>query len=388
MSEPVLRVEDVWKKFKRGERHDSLRDLLGSLLRGAMSTVRGSELTGEEFWSLRDVNFEVRPGQALGIIGANGAGKSTTLKLLTRVLRPTRGQIVTRGRLGALIEVAAGFHPDLTGRENVFLQGAIMGMPQRDIRRKFDEIVDFAGVVQFIDTPVKRYSSGMNARLGFSIAAHLDPDILIVDEVLAVGDLAFQQRAFSKLADSVKRGVPVVVVSHQLDKISQLCTEAILLVRGEIAAHGDPAQVIMKYLASGTRAGDADLATFSRFELVQPDVLKPGSVCTVWVEGAVAESWNPARFPLVIRVLDGSGTQIFATASDRLPFPLVKGENFAFGLDLEINLGAGQYLIQPLVWDTHAKEERCHGPVVKITVSASDKWHGAVNLAPVLRVGC
>jgi lipopolysaccharide transport system ATP-binding protein len=175
----------------------------------------------------------VLPGQALGIIGGNGAGKSTTLKLLTKILGPTRGTARVEGRVGSLIEVSAGFHPDLSGRENVFLQGAIMGMPQKLIRERFDDIVDFSGISAFIDTPVKRYSSGMNARLGFSIAVHLEPDVLIIDEVLSVGDAQFQQLAFERITALVRGHIPVVIVSHQ--RIVELCSECILLKQGQVA---------------------------------------------------------------------------------------------------------------------------------------------------------
>ena len=187
MARSAVVVEHIWKKFRRGERHDSLRDLVPSLVRRALRP-QPATLQREEFWALRDLSFTVNPGEALGVIGPNGAGKSTLLKILSRILRPTVGRCVLGGRVGSLIEVAAAFHPDLTGRENVFLQGAIMGMRRAEIARKFDDIVDFSGVSEFIDTPVKRYSSGMNARLGFSIAAHLDPDVLLIDEVLSVGD--------------------------------------------------------------------------------------------------------------------------------------------------------------------------------------------------------
>jgi lipopolysaccharide transport system ATP-binding protein len=225
MAEPGIVFDQVWKKFKRGEMYDSLRDLIPAVTRRLLSRGQPADaLQQREFWALRDVGFEVRPGEALGIIGANGAGKSTTLKILNRILRPTRGHVEVRGRAGALIEISAGFHQDLTGRENVFLQGAIMGMPKEEIIRKFDEIVEFAGIAEFIDTPVKRYSSGMNARLGFAIAAHLDPDVLIIDEVLSVGDLSFQNRAFGRIQDLVRSGIPVVIVSHQLDRVAALCT--------------------------------------------------------------------------------------------------------------------------------------------------------------------
>src|SRR6476661_10817879 len=176
MPSPKIEVREVWKKFHRGELHDSLRDLVPDLARRLVGRApKRDELAQDDFWALRDISFEVTPGQAMGIIGPNGAGKSTMLKLLTKIMRPTRGSCSITGRVGALIEVAAGFHPDLTGRENVFLQGAIMGMPKVDIIRKFDEILAFAGIAEFIDTPVKRYSSGMSAPIGFAIAAHLDP---------------------------------------------------------------------------------------------------------------------------------------------------------------------------------------------------------------------
>jgi ABC-type polysaccharide/polyol phosphate transport system ATPase subunit len=202
--------EGVSKKFRRGERHDSLRDLVPALFNRAFHGAPDRQaLADQEFWAVRDLSFTVGAGEALGIIGPNGAGKSTTLKLLTKILRPTRGRIEINGRVGALIEVAAGFHPDLTGRENVYLQGAIMGMSRGEIARKFDAIVDFSGVQEFIDTPVKRYSSGMNARLGFAIAAHLDPDVLIIDEVLSVGDVGFQEKCVTRMRELLARGIPL-----------------------------------------------------------------------------------------------------------------------------------------------------------------------------------
>src|SRR5438034_8166142 len=219
MSQPAVMFDGVWKKFRRGERHDSLRDLIPAIARGVLGRRRSNDLHDEEFWAVRDVSFEVQPGEALGIIGPNGAGKSTTLKLLTKILKPTQGRCEVRGRAGALIEVAAGFHPDLTGRENVYLQGAIMGMKRAEIVRKFAEIVEFAGVSDFVDTQVKHYSSGMQARLGFAVAAHLEPEVLLIDEVLAVGDLAFQHKVFERLKAMVRREIPVVIVSHQLDRV-------------------------------------------------------------------------------------------------------------------------------------------------------------------------
>jgi homopolymeric O-antigen transport system ATP-binding protein len=252
MGEAGITFEAVWKKFQRGERHDSLRDLIPALARQPFA--RAVELRDQEFWAVRDVSFEVRPGEALGIIGPNGAGKSTILKLLTRILAPTRGRCEIRGRAGALIELAAGFHPDLTGRENVFLQGAIMGMRQADIARQFDRIVDFAGVAEFIDTPVKRYSSGMNARLGFAIAAHLDPEVLIIDEVLSVGDAAYQEQCITRMRELARGGVPLVFVSHNLPAVVELCTSALLLARGGALFQGTTEDAVREYRqASWTR---------------------------------------------------------------------------------------------------------------------------------------
>ena len=247
MSEVMIEFDGVWKKFRRGERHDSLRDLVPAIAKRLFRRGTPRDLEKEEFWALKDVSFEVKRGEALGIIGPNGAGKSTTLKLLNRILRPTKGSCWLRGRVGALIEVAAGFHPDLTGRENVFLQGAIMGMKRAEIATKLDEIIEFAGVGEFIDTPVKRYSSGMNARLGFSIAAHLDPDVLIIDEVLSVGDMTFQQKCVNRMLDFKGSGVAIVFVSHNLNAISKLCDRAVLL-NHEVIAAGDTQDVLNSYV--------------------------------------------------------------------------------------------------------------------------------------------
>ncbi len=239
MSEPAVVFDQVWKKFRRGERHDSLRDAVTAFAkRPFVRRPDAMELKDQEFWALKDVSFEVQPGEAIGIIGPNGAGKSTTLKLLTKILKPTQGACRVRGRVGALIEISAGFHPDLTGRENLFLQGAILGMSRAEVARKMDAMIDFSGIRDFIDTPVKRYSSGMNARLGFAVAAHVDPDVLLIDEVLAVGDFAFQQKCYARLQEFRRSGAAIVFVSHNMQAIVSLCDKAILLRpgRGPIVA--------------------------------------------------------------------------------------------------------------------------------------------------------
>jgi ABC-type polysaccharide/polyol phosphate transport system ATPase subunit len=207
----------------------------------------GFRARAREFWALRDVSFEVQRGEALGVVGPNGAGKSTLLKLLASITAPTEGEIVICGRLAALIEVGSGFHPELTGRENVFLSGAILGMGRREIAAKFDRIVEFAGVAPFIDVPVKWYSSGMYIRLGFSIAAHLDPDILLIDEVLAVGDAAFQRQCLARIGELRRAGTTSVFISHDLDAVEQLCDRALLIEGGRIVLRGDPGAVTRAY---------------------------------------------------------------------------------------------------------------------------------------------
>ena len=264
MSQPAVVFDRVWKKFRRGERHDSMRDALTALVKKPFTRRKSKdELDAQEFWALRDVSFELQPGEAIGIIGPNGAGKSTSLKLLTRILRPTSGRAFTRGRVGALIEISAGFHPDLTGRENLYLQGAILGMSRQEVSRKMDAIIDFAGIPDFIDTPVKRYSSGMNARLGFAVAAHVDPDVLLIDEVLAVGDFAFQQKCYERLAEFRRSGAAIVFVSHSMQAIVSLCDKAILLRPGRSALIGPVAEMAARYASPEGQAVDPRIAVES-----------------------------------------------------------------------------------------------------------------------------
>lgn len=237
----VITFDKVWKKFKKGEKLNSLRDVIPSLFR-----IRNG-LQKEEFWAVKDVSFEVKKGDVLGIIGPNGAGKSTILKLLSRIIVPNKGELELKGRLSALIEVTAGFHEELTGRENVYLNGTILGMTKKEIDSKLEEIIEFSGVREFIDTPVKRYSSGMYSRLGFSVAAHMDPDILLVDEVLAVGDISFQAKCAQKMRELLNSGVTIILVSHNLSLIQSLCKRVILLNKGEIAKEGTSEEVIPYY---------------------------------------------------------------------------------------------------------------------------------------------
>ena len=269
MSENAIVVENLSKRYLIGHRHSqrrlykykyaALRDVIGreisNFARKAADVVRGRQVVQgdevEDFWALRDVSFEVKQGEVLGIIGRNGAGKSTLLKILSRITEPTEGRILLQGRVASLLDVGTGFHPELTGRENIFLNGAILGMTQREIRSKFDEIVNFAEVERFLDTPVKHYSSGMYVRLAFAVAAHLEPEILIVDEVLAVGDAAFQKKCLGKM-DEVSRsqGRTVLFVSHNMEAVLKLCTRGILFESGSVRAIGDAKTVVPAYLHS------------------------------------------------------------------------------------------------------------------------------------------
>jgi lipopolysaccharide transport system ATP-binding protein len=263
MSEPIITVENVSKCYLVGHRqghfrYTALRDVIGrdvrKFARKAIDVVRGRQVVMgdevEEFWALKNVGFEVKQGEVLGIIGRNGAGKSTLLKILSRITEPTEGRVVLRGGVASLLEVGTGFHPELTGRENIFLNGAILGMTRAEIRRKFDEIVDFAEVEKFLDTPVKRYSSGMYVRLAFAVAAHLEPEILIVDEVLAVGDAEFQKKCLGKMEDVSRGGRTVLFVSHNMAAVERLTSQAVLLRDGTVQLHGKSSLVVETYLAS------------------------------------------------------------------------------------------------------------------------------------------
>ncbi len=260
MSDTVVRVEHLGKKYKLMHQTQAGYTTLREQLTQTAKKVSRSMLTldrqnptpaEEEFWALKDVSFEIKQGDRIGIIGRNGAGKSTLLKLLSRITEPTKGRISIKGRIASLLEVGTGFHPELTGRENIYLNGAILGMSKIEIRKKFDEIVAFAEVEKFLDTPVKRYSSGMYVRLAFAVAAHLEPEILIVDEVLAVGDVAFQKKCLGKMEDvATKEGRTILFVSHNLGAIIQLCSLSILLRQGTLTEIGPSKAVVESYLAN------------------------------------------------------------------------------------------------------------------------------------------
>lgn len=252
MAQSIIKVEGLSKKFiiahESNERYKALRDVISRKAKGLLQS-NGAKSTREEFYALRDVNFEIKQGDRVGIIGRNGAGKSTLLKILSRITDPSEGRISIRGRVASLLEVGTGFHPELTGRENIFLNGAILGMSRNEIRRKFDEIVDFAEIEKFLDTPVKRYSSGMYVRLAFAVAAHLEPEILVVDEVLAVGDMKFQQKCLGKMEDvSKNQGRTVLFVSHNMGIISNICNIGFVFQNGRLIYSGKTSDAINLYL--------------------------------------------------------------------------------------------------------------------------------------------
>ncbi len=365
----AIAFESVSKSFKKGPaRYRSLRDDLVTML-----TPWSWARHREQFWALRDVSFAVPAGGALGIIGPNGAGKSTALKLIARITHPSTGIIRLRGRIGALIEIGAGIHPELTGRENIYMYGSLMGLRDRDIRRKFDQIVDFAELEEFIDTPVKFYSSGMQVRLGFSVAAHIEVDVLLVDEVLAVGDAAFQTKCLRRIRDLRTDGVAILLVSHQLANIQRVCPETILLVNGQIAAGGPTAEVISKYYQildslspedpeaalmvrrlgamgrnrkmriEGVRLLDRDGQERAQFQL--------GEDAVVRVEYAATERVEQPNFTISFNSSDWSVYTGADTKNDGVVVPSTDGRGY---VELEIprlGLGPGLYEVNVGIWD-------------------------------------
>jgi len=388
---PAVVVHGVWKKFRRGERHDTLRDLVPSLAKKVLGRTRTHDLEGAaEFWAVENLSFEMAPGEAIGIIGPNGAGKSTTLKLLTRILRPTRGTCHLHGRVGALIEVAAGFHPDLTGRENIFLQGAVMGMKRTEIARKLDEIIEFAGVGNFVDTQVKRYSSGMNARLGFSIAAHLDPDVLVIDEVLSVGDMAFQQRCVERMHEFKRRGTAIVFVSHNLQAVGSLCDRALFL-RGSVQQLGVPHEVIRNYVSSmselGAREKSLEVRIHSARLLDERNVdatdVAAGSELTLRVEYTPVRDFSHLTFGfLVYRSTDNLLVYDANLTGEELGISMVrKGQSVQIDFTFMAHLTRGHY---------HVVCHACHNPTQSFigylspaavfSVTEQRTWAGVANL--------
>ena len=353
MSDVALEFSHVWKKFKKGEKYDSLRDLIPAMGKRLFTGNRRGELQEKEFWAVKDVSFQVKQGEALGIIGPNGAGKSTILKLLSSIMKPNKGDTKVNGQLSALIEVSAGFHPDLTGRENIYLNGAILGMNRKEIDKKFNEIVEFSGLADFIDTPVKRYSSGMYARLGFSVASHVNPDILLIDEVLSVGDWAFQRKCMEKMTSVIKRGTTVIFVSHNLRAVASLCEKSLLLNYGEIVKLGATEEVIRQYMSlfSTEKKEPFDKEVFISKLTVRDEEgecvqFQPGQ--KAWVDITVSSKVKCKNLSIGIHMLDENNYSIFNTSSERLgfePFTLEAGEKREFSFEITLHLARGTFFL-------------------------------------------
>ncbi len=303
----VVRFDRVSKRFMlHHERPRSFQELF-------LNTLHLKRTSREEYWALRDVSFEVRRREMVGIIGANGAGKSTVLKLLSRIIEPSAGTITVGGRVGALLELGAGFHPDLTGRENIYLNGSILGLSRAEIRRRLDDIIGFAELERFIDVPVKHYSSGMYVRLGFSVAVHTDPEILLVDEVLAVGDQAFQRRCLDKIGQMKRQGVTILFVTHALDQVRALCDRAIWLEEGRVQADGPVEQVLEQYLAHTLADEEQDLLRIETAQRESKHWLHPARLpdeCPAEVGNGAFRRWGSLEAEIVrVQLLDDQGRE-------------------------------------------------------------------------------
>ncbi|MEH1929797.1 ABC transporter ATP-binding protein [Nostoc sp.] len=369
MSDIVIKVENLGKKYIIGhqqqERYTALRDVIankvksfGNLIQNPKSKIQNSQ---EEFWALKDVSFEIKQGDRVGIIGRNGAGKSTLLKILSRITEPTTGRIKIKGRVASLLEVGTGFHPELTGRENIYLNGAILGMGKVDIKRKFDEIVAFAEVEKFLDTPVKRYSSGMYVRLAFAVAAHLEPEILIVDEVLAVGDVAFQEKCLGKMDDVGKDGRTIIFVSHNMESIRRLCNMGIFMQLGQVKEQGSIEYAIIKYLGQYKSDKQGNIILFDKkskngFYIDRIEILElDGSIKNL------IHTWDGVRFRIIfyspkslkagsvvlqISTLTGVVISLCSTQPDSsVSLEFCKGINQVDCVFPKLMLSSGKYLL-------------------------------------------
>jgi lipopolysaccharide transport system ATP-binding protein len=401
MSENAIVVENLSKRYLIGHRfspvgyhkYAQFRDVIGREIRNfarkaadvvsGRQVVQGDEV--EEFWALKDVSFEVKQGEVLGIIGRNGAGKSTLLKILSRITEPTEGRVLLRGRVASLLEVGTGFHHELTGRENIFLNGAILGMTQREIRRKFDEIVAFAEVEKFLDTPVKHYSSGMYVRLAFAVAAHLEPEILILDEVLAVGDSQFQKKCLGKMGEVSSEGRTVLFVSHNLDAVRNFCRSALLLQEGQLFFNGPVEGGVEQYLRSGgslegtvtfERPGRVQRAPFFHSARVLNHAGEPSETIDVRRGFSVELIYEipelMRNLEVSIRILTSDARPVFTSImSEALPEILEqaqKGVRRAIATIPGNFLMPGEYLINIALLKSVGPVFDAHGGVLKIAI--------------------
>ena len=386
-----VRLDSIYKKFRKGQLYDSLRDFIPAVSRRLLRRGNNNHLKADEFWALSDISVDVRRGEALGIIGFNGAGKSTLLKILTGLLQPTRGSLEVHGKLSALIEVGAGFHPDLTGRENIFLYGTILGMKRAEIAQKFDDIVAFSDLSEFIDTPVKRYSSGMYARLGFSVAAHVDPDILIVDEVLSVGDFQFQKKCGERMSAIRQRGTTVLFVSHNLRAVAELCERCILLDHGKMLKEGPTREVITYYRERGSTESIAKSNTpvvlgqiALRADEGESQPFHVGQRAFFDVE--IAARAYCSDLCIWIRLVDEQNYVVFDASSERLGHRIPRldaGERIKCTFELQLHLAPGTYYFFAAVYRLHSDElyDR-RVPAATLYVSADVDVKGVATLYP------
>lgn len=388
MSETVIRVENLSKKYIIGherERYTALRDVIANGIKSIGKRFSKQEYIDpniEEFWALKDISFEIKQGDRVGIIGRNGAGKSTLLKILSRITEPTTGKISIKGRVASLLEVGTGFHPELTGRENIYLNGAILGMNRAEIKKKFDEIVTFAEIEKFLDTPVKRYSSGMYVRLAFAVAAHLEPEILIVDEVLAVGDAQFQKKCLGKMEDVSKEGRTVLFVSHNMSYITKICFNGLLVEKGEIKLASTIESVTVSYLKQTNSLSETKKIIFSINNIDRPQFteisiinnnVSYGDTLTI---SFVIQSPYQCEVAIEIEIHDERGIPIIYTSTAPMGDSLLKinpKKGNVYELNLSpLNLASGDYylyfwLIKPWAENYHIAKEP-----LKFSVQKSD----------------
>lgn len=391
MKKEIIIAENISKIFQISHEgtkgYTALRDVLANRVKNLFKSKVSAGLA-EEFWALKDISFNINQGDRLGIIGRNGAGKSTLLKLLSRISEPTSGKITIKGRVASLLEVGTGFHPELTGRENIFLNGAILGMSRTEIKSKFDEIVDFAEIERFLDTPVKRYSSGMYVRLAFAVAAHLEPEILIVDEVLAVGDVQFQNKCLGKMDDvSKKEGRTVIFVSHNMNAIRTLCNRGLLLKKGQIAIDGSVEDVINDYMMENesTKSNVYEVKKdtlnpyFKSVELITPKIQYNEDVkLNINIESGIS-----TQLGIEVEVHDERGQRISYSSTSPMQGELVKiSEKETKNIELIINnlqLASGEYFIYLWLIKPWAEEYDHITTPFKFSINFSDPFNSGFD---------
>lgn len=418
MSKPIITIGNLSKSYLVGhqsgshEQYTALRDVVGrnfkNFARKGLDMIRGRPIVQgddiEEFWALKNVSFEVDEGEVIGIVGKNGAGKSTLLKILSRITEPTSGRVTLRGRVASLLEVGTGFHPELTGRENIFLNGAILGMSRSEIKRKFDEIVDFAGVEKFLDTPVKKYSSGMYVRLAFSVAAHLEPEVLIVDEVLAVGDIDFQTKCLGKMRDVAHGGRTVLFVSHNFAAVRSLCTKACLLVNGFVSRIGEVNEVLRaitvpeeitcsNYTFDGMECSDPRIESAASFSVGSAE---PEFACSLDLQKPIGIRFviQPRKVKdlvLCVHIYNQDNVEVIHTSSEfcNLPSENIEGEKYALTLEIPKSvLNIGTYRVELALAKRNNTEFVRIESALQITLFDSmptangtnhSDWHGVVS---------